>query len=167
MRKRTPRPAPTYRNTAPKTAPSWNYYVAAAAVCCVLVAGFFLAARQHFSSIDFGIKNSRLRRQLDELQSEKRRLMLSKEITLSPGEIKKAARRVGFVDSPQFERVSTSSTSSSAQRTAVKAIETSRPVNAPTTNKVVPTVMVEPVSRPAKQDRQAQLVSVKDRRDRT
>jgi hypothetical protein len=167
MRKRTPRPAPTLRNTAPKTAPSWNYYVAATAVCCVLVAGFFLAARQHFSSIDFGIKNSRLRRQLDELQAEKRRLLLSKEITLSPAEIKKAAKRVGFVDAPQAERVSMNSSSPSVQKMAVKAIETSRPVNSPTTNKVVPTVMVEPANRPAKQDRQAQLVSVKDRRDRT
>lgn len=167
MRKPTPRPAPTLRNSAPKTAPSWNYYVAATAVCCVLVAGFFLAARQHFSSIDFGIKNSRLRRQLDELQAEKRRLMLSKEITLSPGEIRKAAKRVGFFDASQAERVSLTSTSPAAQRTAVKAIETSRPVNAPTTNKVVPTVMVEPVNRPAKQDRQAQLLTVKDRRDRT
>jgi hypothetical protein len=167
MRKRTPRPAPTLRNTAPKTAPSWNYYVAATAVSCVLVAGFFLAARQHFSSIDFGIKNSRLRRQLDELQAEKRRLLLSKEITLSPAEIKKAAKRVGFVDAPQAERVSMNSSSPSVQKMAVKAIETSRPVNSPTTNKVVPTVMVEPANRPAKQDRQAQLVSVKDRRDRT
>jgi hypothetical protein len=167
MRKRTPRPAPTLRNTAPKTAPSWNYYVAATAVSCVLVAGFFLAARQHFSSIDFGIKNSRLRHQLDELQAEKRRLLLSKEITLSPAEIKKAAKRVGFVDAPQAERVSMNSSSPSVQKMAVKAIETSRPVNSPTTNKVVPTVMVEPANRPAKQDRQAQLVSVKDRRDRT
>jgi hypothetical protein len=136
-------------------------------VCCVLVTGFFLAARQHFSSIDFGIKNSRLRRQLDELQAEKRRLLLSKEITLSPAEIKKAAKRVGFVDAPQAERVSMNSSSPSVQKMAVKAIETSRPVNSPTTNKVVPTVMVEPANRPAKQDRQAQLVSVKDRRDRT
>lgn len=167
MRKRTPRPAPTFRNTAPKTAPSWNYYVAATAVCCVLVAGFFLAARQHFSSIDFGIKNSRLRRQLDELQSEKRRLLLSKEITLSPGEIKKAAKRAGFVDAPQVERVSMNGTSSSVQKIAVKAIETSRPVNAPAANKVVPTVMVVPANRPTKQDRQARLVTAKDGRDRT
>ena len=166
MRKRTPRPAPTSRNKAPKTAPSWNYYVAATAVCCVLVAGFFLAARQHFSSIDFGIKNSRLRRQLDELQAEKRRLMLSKEITLSPAEIRKAAKRVGVVDAPQAVRASMTSTSQSVQKTAVKAIETSRPVNSPTTNKVVPTVMVEPVNRPAKQDRRAQIDTAKQRRDR-
>jgi hypothetical protein len=167
MRKRTPRHAPTLRNTAPKTAPSWNYYVAATAVCCVLVAGFFLAARQHFSSIDFGIKNSRLRRQLDELQAEKRRLMLSKEITLSPAEIRKAAKRVGVFDAPQAVRASVNGPSPSLQKIAVKAIETSRPVNSPTTNKVVPTVMVEPVNRPAKQDRQARLITVKDRRDRT
>ena len=62
----------------------------------ILVVGFFFAARQHFSSIDFGIKNSRLRKQIEELESSKRRLILAKEIALSPAEIKKAARKIGL-----------------------------------------------------------------------
>jgi hypothetical protein len=61
-----------------------------------LVVGFFFAARQHFSSIDYGIKNSKLRKQIDELQGEKRRLILEKEIALSPAEIKKAAKKIGL-----------------------------------------------------------------------
>lgn len=61
-----------------------------------LIAGFFFAARQHFSSIDFSIKNSRLRKMSEELESDKRRLLLSKEIALSPSEIKKAAQKIGF-----------------------------------------------------------------------
>lgn len=64
----------------------------------LLVTGFFFAARQHFSSIDYSIKNSRLRRQLDELEADKRRLVLSKEIALSPAEIKKVARKIGFTE---------------------------------------------------------------------
>ena len=63
-----------------------------------LVVGFFGAARQHFSSIDYGIKNSKLRKQIEELQSENRRLLLSKEIALSPGEIKKSAKQIGMVE---------------------------------------------------------------------
>ena len=64
----------------------------------ILVSGFFLAARQHFSSIDYGIRNSRLRKQLDDLEAEKRRLMVSREIALSPAEIKKAAKKYGMTD---------------------------------------------------------------------
>jgi hypothetical protein len=65
----------------------------------VLVSGFFFAARQHFSSIDFGIRNSRLRRQLDDLETEKRRLLLAREVSLSPAEIKKAAKKFGLSES--------------------------------------------------------------------
>ena len=64
----------------------------------MLVSGFFFAARQHFSSMDFGMKNSRLRRQVDELEAEKRRLLLAREVSLSPAEIKKAAKKSGLLD---------------------------------------------------------------------
>ena len=68
-------------------------------VCIAMLAtGFFLAARQHFSSMDFGMKNSRLRKQVDQLEAEKRRLMLAKEISLSPTEIKKAAKKAGMLE---------------------------------------------------------------------
>lgn len=74
----------------------WRYFLMT--ICCALflIVGFFFAARQHFSSIDYGIKNSKLRKQIDELESEKRRLILEKEIALSPGEIKKAAKKIGL-----------------------------------------------------------------------
>ncbi|HXG86443.1 MAG TPA: hypothetical protein VNI84_20660 [Pyrinomonadaceae bacterium] len=61
-----------------------------------LIIGFFFAARQHFSSIDLSIKNSRLRKMSEELESDKRRLLLAKEIALSPTEIKKAAQKIGY-----------------------------------------------------------------------
>jgi hypothetical protein len=69
----------------------------------MLVAGFFFAGRQHFSSMDYGMKNSRLRRQVDELQAEKRRLLLAREIAMSPAEIKKAARKIGLSDAAEPE----------------------------------------------------------------
>lgn len=62
----------------------------------ILVVGFFFAARQHFASIDYGIKNSKLRNQLGELQAEKRRLLLAKEVSLSPAQIQKTAQRLGL-----------------------------------------------------------------------
>ncbi len=62
----------------------------------ILVVGFFFAARQHFSSIDYGIKNSKLKKQIEELETDKRQLILAKEIALTPSEIKKAAQKIGL-----------------------------------------------------------------------
>ena len=74
----------------------WKYCLLTLTCGLVLVVGFFLAARQHFSSIDFGIKNSKLRKQIENLEADKRRFILAKEIAMSPGEIKKAAQKLGF-----------------------------------------------------------------------
>ncbi len=74
----------------------WKYCLLTLGCGFILVVGFFFAARQHFASIDFSIKNSRLRKQIEELEACKRRLILAKEIALSPAEIKKAAQKIGF-----------------------------------------------------------------------
>lgn len=63
----------------------------------ILIVGFFFAARQHFSSIDYGIKNSKLKKQIEELETDKRQLILAKEIALTPSEIKKAAQKIGLM----------------------------------------------------------------------
>ncbi|MBV9216355.1 MAG: hypothetical protein JO053_09275 [Acidobacteria bacterium] len=62
----------------------------------VLISGFFIAGRQHFSSMDYGMKNSRLRKQIDELEAEKRRLILAREMSLAPSELTKVAKKVGL-----------------------------------------------------------------------
>ena len=76
----------------------WRYCVLTLFCGLLLITGFFFAARQHFSSIDYSIKNSRLRKQLNELEADKRRLTLAKEIALSPAEIKKVAKKIGFTE---------------------------------------------------------------------
>jgi hypothetical protein len=76
----------------------WRYCLLTLVCGLLLVAGFFYAARQHFSAIDYGIKNAKLRQQKEDLQSEQRRLYLSREISLSPAEIKKAAKKIGLQD---------------------------------------------------------------------
>lgn len=74
-------------------------YLVVLAICgCVIAAGFLLAARQHFMSMDLGMKNSKLRKQLEDLETEQRRLVLAREVALSPKEITKTARDLGFVD---------------------------------------------------------------------
>lgn len=76
----------------------WRYCLLTLICGLFLVVGFFGAARQHFSSIEFGIKNSKLRKQVDELEAEQRRMLLMKEVVLSPGEIKKSAKKMGFTE---------------------------------------------------------------------
>ena len=76
----------------------WRYCFLTLICGVLLVGGFFLAARSHFSSIDLGIKNSTLKKQIEELEADKRRLLLAKEVALSPGEIKKAAKKLGLTE---------------------------------------------------------------------
>ena len=61
-----------------------------------MATGLFYAARQHFSTIDLGLKNSKLRKQIDDLESERRRLVLAKEVSLSPSELTRNAHSLGF-----------------------------------------------------------------------
>lgn len=72
----------------------WNYVFIVVICGAVLAAGFFFAGLQHFTSIEYGIKNSRLRKQIESLEAEKRRLLLAKEVSLSPRELRKAARGI-------------------------------------------------------------------------
>jgi len=78
----------------------WRYRLLTLVCGLLLVVGFFFAARQHFASFDFRVKNSRLKKKVEELEADKRRLMLAKEIALSHTEIKKAAKKIGLTDVP-------------------------------------------------------------------
>lgn len=74
----------------------WRYCFLTLICGAILVGGFFFAASQHFSAMDFGIKNARLRQQKDNLEAEQQRFKYDREVALSPAEIKKAARKIGF-----------------------------------------------------------------------
>lgn len=76
----------------------WRYCFLTLICGLILAAGFFLAARQHFTSIDYSIKNSQLRKQKNELETAQRQLLLAKEIALSPAEIKKVAKEYGYTE---------------------------------------------------------------------
>lgn len=74
----------------------WKYCLLTLVCGLVLVGGFFWGARQHFSSMDYSMKNAKLRQHIEDLKAEQRRLQLSREIALSPAEIKKAAKKLGL-----------------------------------------------------------------------
>lgn len=122
----------------------WKYCFLTLVCGSFLVVGFLGAARQHFASIDYGIKNSKLRKQLSELETEKRRLLLAREVALSPVEIKKAARRIGLVErgaGPVFVRLK-ESPSGNSRRAA-------RPGTAAPDSQKTGGRAAEPASKPA------------------
>src|SRR5262245_13986033 len=133
---------------------SWKYSVATLLCGAILVTGFFFAGKLHFSSMDYGIRNSRLRKQVDELESEKRRLLLAREVSLAPAELIKAAKKIGFTqpaDNPDIAK-------------AQPTIESTKPKTAaaalPVIQKTVINKRVEPVktattAKPAKAGSQA------------
>ena len=75
---------------------AWGTLLLTLLCAAVMAAGFFLAAIQHFATINLGFMNSNLRQQVEDLQAENRRLLLAREISLSPAEITKTAERLGF-----------------------------------------------------------------------
>ena len=107
---------------------SWKYILLCAFCGLMLVVGFFGAARQHFASINYGIKNSKLKKEVEELKSEQTRLKLAREVALSPAEIKKSARELGFTEKKasniQAFRVETAADEKpNANKSSEKAVE--------------------------------------------
>ena len=90
---------------APARELSWSFILLVLVCACVVATGFFFAARQHFTSMDYGIKNSKLREQLRNLEAEKRRLLLAREVASSPLAIRKVARGLGLQQSTELEPV--------------------------------------------------------------
>src|SRR5687768_1133977 len=123
----------------------WSFVLLAVICACVVAAGFFFAARQHFTSMEYGLKNSKLREQLQNLEAEKRRLLLAREVAHSPVAISKAARGLGMhersTDVVIAVRTSTKPVVTQKDSTqAVAAIE----VKKPETRAVHRIVMTEP-----------------------
>lgn len=90
--------------------------------------GFFFIAVQHFVSVDLGFKNSTMRKQIEDLEAEKRRLLLAKEVSLSPAEVTRTASKLGFREAdPVITTVADRDLSTDGR--TVTAIVSSRPVN--------------------------------------
>ena len=114
------------RQMTADTTPSWVYIAVTLACVCFLAIGFFFAARQHFLAMDLGIKNSKLRKQLEEMEGENRRLVLAREVVRSPLEMKRIAARRGLrnadeVFAPVTASVNSTKSSPLVQKTSMTA----------------------------------------------
>lgn len=83
----------------------WLYIFLTILCSAFLATGFFFAARQHFASMDLGMKNSKLRKQIEAMETQNRQLVLNREVATSPMEMKRNAVSRGF---RERETVSTS-----------------------------------------------------------
>jgi hypothetical protein len=129
-----------------------------------LVIGFFGAARQHFSSIDFGIKNSKLRKQVDELEAEKRRMLLTKEVVLSPGEIKKSAKKIGFTEMSASNIEVFRNNPETQQKPPANKTANAKPVNKISNTDVI---KKEPAALEKAAKKRDKLDDVKDKKDKS
>lgn len=120
-------------------------YLLIAMSVSLVTTGLFFAGRQHFSSMDVGMKNSRLRKQIDELEAEKRRLLLAREVSMSPAEIKKAAKRVGVFSAETAEQVVDQVTSTTKEKLDGETSVPSNPVITKTVS-VAPAIKIETAS---------------------
>jgi hypothetical protein len=148
---------------------SWSFMLLVVVCACVIAVGFFFAARQHFTSMDFSIKNSKLREQIQNLETEKRRLLLAREVASSPLSIRKAASAMGMRESSEIAAVQIAQ-SKAATKTTVAALEAAKPVAAKSsdTNAVVRTVLTTPVpSKPNGETRSRIVEPSKDRKEKT
>ena len=148
----------------------WSFLFLVIVCACVVAAGFFFAARQHFTSMEFGIKNSKLREQLESLEAEKRRLLVAREVALSPLAMKKAAREIGLRETSD-EVVAVTTQTASKLKAADKPIaltastvSTEKKSDLP---KIVPTVINEPVQPKAGGDTRRRVVEArKEKREK-
>ena len=83
-------------NNAVRNSVQWRLLFLTMICAAIVAAGFFYAARQHFATMEFGLKNSKLRKQVEDLEAERRRLILAKEVSLSPVEMKRLAQDIGL-----------------------------------------------------------------------
>ena len=98
MKKRNhPRLASPSAISAERSSSTLLYILLTIACAAFLATGFFFAARQHFAAMDLGMKNSKLRKQIEEMETQQRQLVLAREMVRSPAEMKRIAANKGFM----------------------------------------------------------------------
>lgn len=132
----------------------WRTYLLMSVCVTLLISGFFFAGRQHFSSMDYGMKNSKLRNQIAQLEAEKLRLIHAREVSLSPGEIRKAAKKAGIFSTP----VETSLAQATPTEKAPLAIQTTSKEPRPSSPDMKPLIIKTAVVSAAKPEIQTAVM---------
>ncbi len=74
----------------------WRYFLLSITCAVILAAGFFYAAKQHFASVDYSMRNSDMRKSKEKLEAEQRKLKVEREMASSYATIEKAGAKIGL-----------------------------------------------------------------------
>jgi len=74
----------------------WRYGLLSLICAVIMTAGFFFAAKQHFSSVDYSMKNSDMRKAKEKLKADQRKLEVEREEVSAPATIEKAGLKIGL-----------------------------------------------------------------------
>ena len=150
------------RVATPSQELSWSFVLLVILCACFVAAGFFFAARQHFTAMEYSIKNSKLRDQIQSLETEKRRLGLAREVALSPTAIRKAAHGLGLRETAEPETVLASAKPGQEKIEVAKVADVKEPaVKAASSPSVVKTVMTQPAPAAATGETRSRLVDTR------
>lgn len=148
MKKRNP----VVRKQTQKQSAERTKYLMVTAICgVVFIAGLFVYARQHFSAIDYSIKNAKLRKQIEDLEYDRQRLKLNREMALF--ENKKAARKLGLSEIPTGASTVASTTNTSKNEIAKTVKPAIAERSGESAKLVQKTVQSAPVAEVKKQDK--------------
>lgn len=117
-RRNTHRNRTSGANTGDFATVSWKYLLISIVGAVAIASGLFFAATRHFSSMELGLMNAKLRNQLQELKNEKRRLELEREVAMTPTALKRTARSLGFSETAMLTK---SAEPSAAELTETKS----------------------------------------------
>jgi hypothetical protein len=133
----------------------WQYFLVSMSCALVLAAGFFYAAKQHFTTVDYSMRNSDMRKIKEKLEAEQRKLKVEREAVSAPATIEKAGIKMGLVKytSQDFQYIDPSGnvTSSSIAANLKKPADAKGKTLAGDKTGVVKTASVKPVT-PEKKD---------------
>lgn len=138
-----------------RTPATLTYILLTIGCAAFLAAGFFFAAKQHFAAMDLGMKNSTLRKQVEEMEAQNRQLVLAREIGRSPASVKRTASNKGFREKNAMVATAVSTTTTAAphvQKTSsVSSTSDRKPLKAfMRTVKQEPSQKISASAKPAK-----------------
>jgi Na+-transporting NADH:ubiquinone oxidoreductase subunit NqrC len=83
----------------------WRYFLLSITCAVILATGFFYAAKQHFASVDYSMRNSDMRKAKEKLEAQHIKLNVERERAAAPATVEKAGLKMGLVklDTQDFQ----------------------------------------------------------------
>lgn len=106
----------------------WRYFLLSMFCAVILAVGFFNAAKQHFASVDYSMRNSEMRKEREKLEADKRKLKVERELAGAPSTIEKAGFKMGLkkLDTQDFRFIDPSGAVTATAEKATKTTDSNK-----------------------------------------